>query len=610
MHSTIIKEKVLSFLNDKTNVKKINALLITGNWGIGKSNLLKKEIISEIDNSQDYIYISPENLVDSSIRKLCYYKFNSFTDIKNQIFDKETTKIEKSIAVLKGLSIGAVKIKSLAKSLSKADKIVSASVESATSINDGIMSKVINNFNLNGKIIIIDELERKPKNLDLQTVFNQIFTIKEEFENVKIIVSLNKEKLKNEESNDFTIFQESLDKISDEEYLMTSSEHLIEIIELLHKDIKEKLNHEVDLFYFYNILNKKNENKIDIYNIRLFNKYKRELFDLINFIKSTKPEGFVYEESNLDQFLNTFTNNFYSNIKTEYNNEMFFVSGLFIEEYNIIKFKKYYEDNAKFYKEYDSSFRVWGDKTHPYDFRVNNILNNTEFISLLDINNNVFSDIEHLHLLFPDKIVFSESVLYDFIFKKTETISKAFNRINEYPDLYFRVQYYKNLINQIDIIINLLTNNILENGGCKINNSEILIITKNKKEEILSKAIKLKKEKQNYKYLLNFVFLDKNDILIYLWLDNKYTNYFNLLTPCLEDIDFFNEVILILEELFLKEEVPLNESLSFDVFYINMLRMIKNKFNFPKETTEYIKGKNKFNADFDYFENKVLNTGG
>lgn len=594
--SEILKE-IISFIDSKEN----NAITINGEWGIGKTYLLKEKLRKIINNKYNeeynYIYITPENLLNSSIREICYYDYiQKLKDNKSKFyfFQKIFNKNSKYL-----------------REISKSDKVSGSIFSFFNVVNNGLLKNQIKKHDLNNTFIIIDEIERKPDSLNLKDILNQIFTIKEDFKKVKIITSLNKEGLKVESEEEYDIFNNWLDKISNKDYSFKKSNHFDIELKKLNNEIKKILCFDIKLFdIFENI--KSNKNK---YNLRELNKFKDEIISIVKLIKDFRIENFQYQENKIISFFYIFTQYYYSNkeiekqFTLENQNYLNFIKS-FYTSYNkkellkeeLIKLNFYIDidKNKKeeylfkkniFDNEYGSFFKNWNLETNPFEYFENLMMDYPEFFSFSDYVNSAFQQIEHLCKLFNKNSKQLEEITIKFLDVKYNQLLKHFIKLSEYENIYHREKYYNYLINEL-------------NNAIKILNSKNF-----NKKKILKKYKKLLKNKKSYKYITKYVFKDNKNILVYLSNDKKYSSLNSILKESTNDVNFLFYLINILEELRKEETIPSNYHLqdyqNFGNFFVNMLRMLKNYFDskFHYIIDVYINKNNKFNLNLDYFCN-------
>ncbi len=165
--------------NEFPNVYK--CVLINGEWGIGKTYFLKNKFLKD----KDYIYIS-------------LFGVNSIEAIKTEIYSKINKicniigKIKKVFQRADGNSIGLGPI-SLPITYWETD------IEEAISKN--IKDKVLT--------VVIDDLERKSKKINMGDVLGIIETIAE-IKNINVVLVANENKIESDDKNKFFDFKEKV----------------------------------------------------------------------------------------------------------------------------------------------------------------------------------------------------------------------------------------------------------------------------------------------------------------------------------------------------------------------------------------------------------------
>lgn len=165
--------------NEFQNVYK--CVLINGEWGIGKTYFLKNKFLKD----KDYIYIS-------------LFGVNSIEAIKTEIYSKINKicniigKIKKVFQRVDGNSIGLGPI-SLPITYWETD------IDEAISKN--IKDKVLT--------VVIDDLERKSKEINMEDVLGTIETIAE-IKNINVVLVANENKIEGDDKNKFFDFKEKV----------------------------------------------------------------------------------------------------------------------------------------------------------------------------------------------------------------------------------------------------------------------------------------------------------------------------------------------------------------------------------------------------------------
>lgn len=165
--------------NEFPNVYK--CVLINGEWGIGKTYFLKNKFLKD----KYYIYIS-------------LFGVNSIEAIKTEIYSKINKicniigKIKKAFQRANGNSIGLGPI-SLPITYWETD------------IDDAIIK------NIKDKVltVVIDDLERKSKEINMEDVLGTIETIAE-IKNINVVLVANENKIEGEDKNKFLDFKEKV----------------------------------------------------------------------------------------------------------------------------------------------------------------------------------------------------------------------------------------------------------------------------------------------------------------------------------------------------------------------------------------------------------------
>lgn len=212
MESKKIKE-ILKQFEENDTYKKI---FINGPWGIGKSYY-----------TQEYINENPNSIVYFSL-----FGKNSFESIEDSIVVELMNKLSKMGKAAKQIRNFANKIKG---SISyKGISLTSPSIEKKNLFKN--FSKLLTNEKL---IIIIDDIERKSSNIQIEDVMGLIeqFSL---YENVKIVIIGSEENMSKEDEKKWKSFKE---KIIEKEYKITSfSEDAIEsiVVGTLNKFIPDK----------------------------------------------------------------------------------------------------------------------------------------------------------------------------------------------------------------------------------------------------------------------------------------------------------------------------------------------------------------------------------
>lgn len=178
-------DDILSFyLSSNTNF----ALMITGEWGVGKTHYYKNIIQPLITKTSLY---NDESIKYKPIH-ISLFGLNSIKDIQSEIF-YAIHPILKNRFLKAGVSAG----KGVSKILSK---IYTSSIITDAALNIEIDKKDwIKNEEL---VICFDDLERKSSNLTIQDLIGYINMLVE-FDNIKVIVITNENKIKEKHYHSF-----------------------------------------------------------------------------------------------------------------------------------------------------------------------------------------------------------------------------------------------------------------------------------------------------------------------------------------------------------------------------------------------------------------------
>lgn len=173
-----LNETIDFYLKNDSNY----AVMITGDWGVGKTYYFKKILSERIENTD--VYTNPKKKYKPIIVSL--FGLSSIEEIQTEIFlsiypllKNKTVKLGSSIA--KSLVKGILKLKGL----SEYGDIIS---ETETNKNDWI--------NFNELVICFDDFERLSDKLSIEELVGYINSLVEN-ENVKIIILANQDKIPN-----------------------------------------------------------------------------------------------------------------------------------------------------------------------------------------------------------------------------------------------------------------------------------------------------------------------------------------------------------------------------------------------------------------------------
>lgn len=219
------KEELIKEINSTEN----KVIALTGKWGIGKT-FLWSETKNEV---KDYIEISA-------------FGIKNIDEIKNKIFEDLIKKIDKT---------------SLSKAVSSATKDIA---KKFLGINLGDIAKITLPELIRGKIIVIDDIERKNKSLEINDILGFINEYIKKNES-RFLLILNKNSL--EEKKIWEILHE---KIIDKEIILNPSVEKNFLI--AKKDVNKKIADSAKEFFIRN----------DIKNIRVIKKslkFTQEILD-------------------------------------------------------------------------------------------------------------------------------------------------------------------------------------------------------------------------------------------------------------------------------------------------------------------------------------------
>lgn len=205
--------------NEFPNVYR--CILISGDWGIGKTYFLKNVFLKE----REYIYIS-------------LFGSNSIEAIKTEIYSKLNKKcniigkIKKVLQRADGNNIGLGPI-----SL----PITYWETDINEAISKNIKDKVLT--------VVIDDIERKSKKINIEDILGTIETLSE-INNINVILVANEHKIEEDDKNKFLNFKE---KIIQKTYNIHkySKDSPKEITKFLLRDVKLENNIDINIISEY-----------------------------------------------------------------------------------------------------------------------------------------------------------------------------------------------------------------------------------------------------------------------------------------------------------------------------------------------------------------------
>lgn len=167
------------------------SFIIDEEWGIGKTTEIKKinKQLKENYPEKTVIYIKISELIDSSIKEICYSEY----------LDSEKNQIKGTFSLLDKLTKNIKNIQDV-------------EINYIRNISDIIYKRELKKFNLDDYIIFIDEIERVEDHYDIKKLFNDVFELKESDFNLNLFLIFN--------SSGFTeknklVYELWADKISD-----------------------------------------------------------------------------------------------------------------------------------------------------------------------------------------------------------------------------------------------------------------------------------------------------------------------------------------------------------------------------------------------------------
>ena len=250
----IIKKELLN--------NEISSSIIDEEWGVGKTYELLK-IKDQLEHDNEYknwsvVYLKIADLKNISIREHCCLHSNPNMKKLNPIKD-----------IL--------------------NKSKGNTVTVSSHLLNSLYEKNIKCHSLDNYLIIIDEIERIPNEIDIKEIFNQIFDIKESVNNVKLIISLCSEEFDNK--NKIT-FKKWKNKVAEKD-LKISFSGLSFLCDKIDFAILEKTR-------INNFNSKKIFEKYNIKNIREIKIFLNIFSKLINNI--VIPENFLIDNNGIYSF--------------------------------------------------------------------------------------------------------------------------------------------------------------------------------------------------------------------------------------------------------------------------------------------------------------------
>lgn len=192
-----VKNEVVEYIDQEGNN---GALLITGNWGCGKSYLIK-ELISELNKSGDYAIAIISVFGIDSIGALNQRIKDEYLEFCSGLLGK---KARKAYKVLKDVTRETSKITAAALPESTVASAVNTGVSSVLSFDPLSLVKVKNTVGINEKtrqfVLVVDDFERcNIPSKQLLGVINDYTENKA----IKTILIADEDKIKNEEYSEF-----------------------------------------------------------------------------------------------------------------------------------------------------------------------------------------------------------------------------------------------------------------------------------------------------------------------------------------------------------------------------------------------------------------------
>lgn len=544
-----VYSQIIKFINDD-----LKTLVLDGDWGIGKSFLLKK-IIEDIDNKNvnidneklKAIYITPNQLTNRSLEEVIENEI--LTKIYNENIEKSNNLFHKfGIWIKTHFSLNSAKRKSkvITGAAAKFFKLDTESLKNSINNNKLLKEK----YDINNTLIIIDEFERKSKKIDTIHLLSDIFLLKENknFEDIKIIISLNKKKLKKDKNFNFNLIIEMLNKFDNKEI----SNHISDI--LLKDNIKDEISNKIELlklekyiinnededFYLFNewldkivdqyikfeknsFLDKKKgelktniKTKIKLPNVYLedlFNKYSdnniRRFNHFYKYIKSlneiiiNNQKEFLINFENYKNLINIIIEDYHKQINLNNIEEILTLNDEVFEkiiEYSGIYMDKELNDfnvrNEIFQKGYVTNFMVWNQQETPFEYykKIKLDFPKNNFIGKANSANSILkSCLNNIPYYFN---YFNEEIDEKFIYK---IIDERLNLLLSHNDKYYEeIIYIKELLeNYTDLKekapVNVKTK-IKESLPEGLFNNDKIIIEEEDKLKILQKI----KDRCNY----------------------------------------------------------------------------------------------------------------
>lgn len=491
----IFKKKIIEEVKRDTKEN----FFITGNWGIGKSTLIKEALSDPECKQGQYKNYSIINISDVDNINLNRLSFYNKQNIGEEIIVDPFGEVEER----QGEGIFS-KIASSAKSLLESSEETKGSagiVSSSIGLISNVYLDYVDNYPLNNFIIVIDEIDRLHEKIKDSTLINKIINIKNKYKNVKFIF------ISNEIPKTFKDINE---KLYSRELIINESDYINEaykyefISEKTHKQIKKYklkqnniriLNLIEDIFNFldnykteYNTNEIKEEDMIDIKNYiylaghlyfskkeyleskkeeyTILGNKKEEDFPLENIEETLKKQTYEFEsflkfntiplENILKNFSKTksfiklesdiqdyFENNYYLLFRNTKKNKIIELLENNYKELRLIKEKEY--------KDSDVDFIYW--IKHFFEIYINPKQENIE--KIVEIINNKFKyELENIK---------ENKILKEIKYKKLNIIKKGLKVIKEDIESIssiknnFPLKEYTKILENIDEAIKNLT---------------------------------------------------------------------------------------------------------------------------------------------------------
>lgn len=257
-------EEALKAFLDSENEARVFAL--KGDWGVGKTHLVKTFLLGI---EKEYYYSSVFGI--SSIDELKMQLWSNFQPVKkeekNGVWERLNTVFRGGVKNTKENLASLEKFLEIIPGAGKAGGVVTSSVIS-------LISNMLINSMLKGKLICIDDIERKSKSLRLDDLLGFIESLAEEHE-CKVVIIFNEDKIDETGKNNLNEYRE---KVIDIEIKLNPSADENFYIGFGENDPDEKL-----------ILNCLRRENIQTNNIRILRKLRWILDQLRPYIKDFLP---------------------------------------------------------------------------------------------------------------------------------------------------------------------------------------------------------------------------------------------------------------------------------------------------------------------------------